>query len=282
MRELAVVLSLALSPSVFGQIHRSFGSVVFPGGATNPAAGVVRNFGSTVFPGGAPVAPVFGGAPFVGARSGLGGINTGGINVGGGNFIPIVNGNRSNIRRGSNNFGRGFRSNSNATPYVFAYPVFIGGGYDNSYAPDAYGPNGYGPQDVPPPQPPQQPNTTIVFPPQQQQPPQQANPVMIQAGPDGQYTTTGQRPGANMYNAPQGQGDAAQGPEPSTDAPRFLLAFKDRTIYSVIAYWTDGDTLHYFTPGNVHNQASMSLIDRELTERLNRELGIDFKLPAAK
>jgi len=49
-----------------------------------------------------------------------------------------------------------------------------------------------------------------------------------------------------------------------------------------VAYWVDGETLHYFTTGNTHNQASLSLIDRELTERLNRELGIDFKLPAAK
>jgi hypothetical protein len=282
MRALAVVLPLALSTGVFGQVHRSFGSVVFPGGATNPAAGVVRNFGSTVFPGGSQVAPVFGGAPIIGARP-----VTGGINVGNGNFIPIVNGNRSNIRRNSNNSfnnGRGFRSNSNSTPFVFAYPVFIGGGYDPSYGsggdPSAYGPNGYGPQEMLPPQQPQQPNVTVVFPPQQQQPPQQANPVMIQPGPDGQYTSTGQRPGpgATIYDAPQGQGPA----DPSSDAPRFLLAFKDRTIYSVIAYWTDGDTLHYFTPGNVHNQASMSLIDRELTERLNRELGIDFKLPTAK
>ncbi len=287
MRALAVVLPLALSTGVFGQVHRSFGSVVFPGGATNPAAGVVRNFGSTVFPGGSQVAPVFGGAPIVGARPGVGVINPGGINVGRGNFLPIVNGNRSNNRRNSNNFnnGRGFRSN--ATPFVFAYPVFVGGGYDSSYDPNAYGPNGYGPngygpQDMmPPQQPPQQPNMTVVFPPQQQ-PPQQANPVMIQPGPDGQYTTTGPRPGpgGTIYDVPQG--NTAQGQDPSADAPRFLLAFKDRTIYSVIAYWTDGDTLHYFTPGNVHNQASMSLIDRELTERLNRELGIDFKLPAAK
>ena len=49
-----------------------------------------------------------------------------------------------------------------------------------------------------------------------------------------------------------------------------------------MAYWADGDTLHYFTTGNIHNQASMSLIDRELTERLNREMGIDFTLPPAK
>lgn len=267
MRLLAVVLPLVLSTSVFGQLHRTFGSVVFPGGATNPGVGVFRNFGSTVFPGGAPVPPVFGGAPIVGARPFVGGVNAGGINVGGGNFLPIVNGNRSNNRRfPNNNNGRGFRhnNNNNSTPFVFAYPVFIGGGYDNSYAPNGYDPNGYGPQDPPPPQQPQQPNMTVVFPPQQQQPQQ------------------GPRPGGNMYDVPQGPTAQGPGPEPSSDAPRFLIAFKDRTIYSVIAYWTDGDTLHYFTSGNVHNQASMSLIDRPLTERLNRELGIDFTLPAAK
>ena len=45
---------------------------------------------------------------------------------------------------------------------------------------------------------------------------------------------------------------------------------------------SSGDTLHYFTSSNIHNQVSISLIDRQLTERLNKELGIDFKLPAAK
>ncbi len=44
----------------------------------------------------------------------------------------------------------------------------------------------------------------------------------------------------------------------------------------------DGDTLHYFTNGNKHNQASLSLIDRPLTERLNKEAGVAVNLPAAK
>jgi hypothetical protein len=35
----------------------------------------------------------------------------------------------------------------------------------------------------------------------------------------------------------------------------------------------EGDTLHYFTKGD--NQAPVGLIDRALTERLNRELGND-------
>ena len=73
--------------------------------------------------------------------------------------------------------------------------------------------------------------------------------------------------------------EAADEPTPSE---RYLLAFKDHTVYSAVAYWFDGDTLHYFTAGNVHNQASVSLIDRDLTTRLNKELGIEFHMPAGK
>jgi hypothetical protein len=163
------------------------------------------------------------------------------------------------------------RGNRSTTPYVYAYPVFIGGGYDNSGAYD----NSYPPQEMVPPQ--QQPNVTVVFPPQQQQ---RANPVMIQPGPDGEYNTM-VRPPATMYDT-QRPRDTASDTEPAADSNRYLLAFKDHTIYSAVAYWVDGETLHYFTTGNTHNQVSLSLIDRELTERLNRELGIDFSLPAPK
>ena len=62
----------------------------------------------------------------------------------------------------------------------------------------------------------------------------------------------------------------------------YLIAFKDNSIYSAVAYWVDGDTLHYFTSGNTHNQVSMSLVDRALTERLNRERKVDIRLPASR
>jgi hypothetical protein len=58
-----------------------------------------------------------------------------------------------------------------------------------------------------------------------------------------------------------------------------LIAFKDHTIYSAVAYYVEGDTLHYFTEGNVHNQVSVSLVDRQLTEQLNRERNVDVRLP---
>ena len=254
MKALAVVVSLALGTSVFGQaVQRNFGSVVFPGGATNPSTGVTRNFGSVVFPGGIPSQPVRGGAPVVNVRPGVGLANQ----------FPVGGGvQHQNLRRPIGN-GRGNRS---VSPYVYAYPVFIGGGYDNSYAPEEQAPPEAAPQ--------QQPNVTVIYPPQQR-----ARPVMIQPGPDGEYNTM-VRPPATMYDSPRPPANAAE-PEPA-DSNRYLLAFKDHTIYSAVAYWVDGDTLHYFTTGNTHNQVSMSLIDRELTERLNRELGIDFKLSAPK
>jgi hypothetical protein len=42
----------------------------------------------------------------------------------------------------------------------------------------------------------------------------------------------------------------------------------------------DGDALHYFTDGNHHNQVSLGLVDRDFTEKLNKEAGVDVKLPA--
>ena len=266
MKVPAIVFSLALATGLFGQApHRSFGSVVFPGGTSRTSPGATRNFGSMVFPGGAPIQPVHGGGAATGAWAGAGATNQG-------------------ARRGAGNAtgnGRGLRY---STPYVYAFPTYVGGYYDGSY----------GAQDQALQPPMQQPDVTVIDPPQQQ-----VKPVMIQVGPDGEYTTTPQRQGtssypdathyqgatsyqgATIYQAPREELAATQ-PDPAADAARYLLAFKDHTIYSAVAYWADGDTLHYFTTGNTHNQASLSLLDRDLTNRLNRELGIDFKLPAAK
>jgi endonuclease YncB( thermonuclease family) len=62
-------------------------------------------------------------------------------------------------------------------------------------------------------------------------------------------------------------------------ASYYLIAYKDHTIYSAVAYWVEGDTLHYFTTGATHNQVSLSLVDRDLTQRLNEEAGNNLQLP---
>jgi hypothetical protein len=41
----------------------------------------------------------------------------------------------------------------------------------------------------------------------------------------------------------------------------------------------EGETLHYVTNQNTHNQVSLDLVDRELSDRLNRERQVDFRLP---
>jgi len=256
---------LALGMGVSAQTTRSFGSVVFPGGTTATTPGIVRTFGSVVFPGGSavpvvrtPVAPlgprslVFAGTPLV--HSGFSPIGqtfpvAGGQNfVGGGGNFPNRGG--SNFKHGAGGKGN-FRNNGNTNTLVYAYPVMVGG-YDNSLV---GGDDTAVPVPVPVPQP-------MPYYPQQEP----ARPMMIQVP----------QQGMSAYQP------AAAQPEPETQPERYLLAFKDHTVYSAVAYWFEGDTLHYFTTGSVHNQASVSLLDRELTIRLNKELGIDFQMPAAK
>ena len=238
MRPIACVLAtLTVAMCASAQIYtRSFGSVVFPAG-TSSVPGITRNFGSVVFPGGANVPPVRSGVATVGppVRPFVGqGINQG-------------------FNQGFNN--RGFGKNRNNVPntLVYAFPTFIGGGYDSSlYASD--------PTPAPP----------VAPPPMMYPMPQTASPVMIPVTPEPPM-----RPPTQAYRAPE------QEPTDTVDTERYLLAFKDHTVYSTVAYWFDGDTVHYFTAGNVHNQASISLLDVPLTARLNKELGIDFHIPSS-
>jgi hypothetical protein len=275
---LLVVSGLALLVrSADAQIPaRNFGSVVFPGGTSATSPFITRNFGSVVFPGGSPtsppvrvgpgtvvppLAPSFPGAlsgtpfPFVTNSFGVSGNRSNGNN---GVGRPINGGNR-----GGGNRGGGRRDQ----PTIFAYPVVVGGYGGGGYYDD---PSAYGPSPMVPP--PAQAAVPMMYPPQQE-----TRPMIIQVGPDGQFTTQRQPP-------PQAYQQAAPAPpdQAPSEAPHFLIAFKDHTVYSAVAYWFDGDTLHYFTNGSTHNQASVSLIDRDLTERLNREMGLDFRMPALK
>jgi hypothetical protein len=147
---------------------------------------------------------------------------------------------------------------------TYAFPVYVGGyGYGYGYG-TGYG-NGYDPSQGGQ----QQPNVTVVYPPSQA-------PVVINLGgapPDqGQASDTASN--MRLYQAPSNAADAS-----TPEASYYLIAFKDHTIYSAVAYYVEGDTLHYFTEGNVHNQVSVSLVDRPLTEQLNRERNVDVRLP---
>ncbi|MGB9458245.1 MAG: hypothetical protein WCB12_19515 [Bryobacteraceae bacterium] len=69
---------------------------------------------------------------------------------------------------------------------------------------------------------------------------------------------------------------------PPDEPAHYYVALKDHHVYLTVAYWVDGDTLHYFLPGNTHNQVSLALVDRDLTQRLNRESGVEVHLPVGK
>jgi hypothetical protein len=138
------------------------------------------------------------------------------------------------------------------TLIIYGYPVYVGGYVDNTNAA------------APAPQ--QQPDTTMND-------SSQPAPAVIQYfGSDDAQDPTTPTATADDYQPVE---EPASTAEPS----HYLIAFKDHSIYSAVAYWVDGDTLHYFTSGNTHNQASVSLVDRDLTERLNKESGLEVKLP---
>ncbi|MEP6715726.1 MAG: hypothetical protein ABJC09_09125 [Terriglobia bacterium] len=59
----------------------------------------------------------------------------------------------------------------------------------------------------------------------------------------------------------------------------YLIAYKNHTIYPALAWWVEGDTLHYVTTHNTHNQASIALLDIERTTKLNADRAIPFSLP---
>jgi hypothetical protein len=139
-------------------------------------------------------------------------------------------------------------------PVPYAYPVYVGGYLDND------GPAAPAPQ--------QPPTSTTIYP--SQPAPVTSNDIGSDNAQDDPTTPT----------AAVAERQPVEEPASTSEPSHYLIAFKDHTVYSAVAYWVDGDTLHYFTPGNTHNQVSLSLVDRGLTERLNKESGLDMKLPS--
>ena len=113
--------------------------------------------------------------------------------------------------------------------------------------------------------------------------PQQQQPNVIVILPQGQGPQGAPVPQSQSLYEPPARSSAEPLSITADDqATHYLIAFKDHTVYSAVAYWVDGDTLHYFTTGNTHNQVSLSLVDRPLTEKLNKDSGLEVKLPPAK
>lgn len=58
----------------------------------------------------------------------------------------------------------------------------------------------------------------------------------------------------------------------------YLIAYKDHSVYTALAYWMENGALNYVTPQSAHNQVSLDLLDLDLTKQLNARRGLSFNL----
>jgi len=189
-----------------------------------------------------------------------------------------VSGYQGNLWRGGQigvNYGtgpyRGTRRQYRPRHYSYVYGVpFYYGGWGYGYAPQ---PTQVTVQNIPPPQPPVIINQYYKTP--------EAKPVV-------RNYSQGQLPepaGMRAYHAPvpshpepAGEGDVANADRSDDEPTIYLIVFKDQSIYPAVGYWIEDDTLHYITTQGSHNRASLDLVDREFSERLNRERNVKFEL----
>lgn len=195
---------------------------------------------------------------------------------------------------GSSGFGRpgGIGHSPRRTilvPYGIPYfpGYYGGGGYGNGYGDPGYGNgyypngnygNGYGPDDGSQRQPIVQSAPPIVIINRDYQP-EHLNPVMRD------YSNTPLPESAIPPDPARGQlrvydNTVVNNADRDPDEPTiYLLAFKDQKVVPALAYWVEGETLHYITRQHAMNVISLSLVDRDFSMKLNRERNVEFKLP---
>ena len=173
-----------------------------------------------------------------------------------------------------------FRTGSNRT-LVVPFPVYYGpmyGGYDQAPPPQ------YPQYQEPPTQfintntaPSVVINQTFVA--------ERAMPVMREYSNQPDHDPEPQQ-GIRRYEGPQ-SGPMPERPRSASKSPAnsdgqptlYLIAFKDNGIVQALGYWVEDGNLHYVSAGHTLNQVSLDLVDRELSQRLNDERSVEFKLP---
>lgn len=154
-----------------------------------------------------------------------------------------------------------------ASPYAYSFYVpnyfdsYYGSDYFSPYSPAyPYDGSAFAPPQAPPPQ--------VAAPP--------APPVIINqyfgGPPPGPYD---QAPS----QASQSSGSLSNDPRAAAAGDNYyLIAYKNHSVYTALAYWVEDKTLNYVTAGNTHNQASLDLIDLDLTKTLNQARGVPFSI----
>ena len=97
------------------------------------------------------------------------------------------------------------------------------------------------------------------------------------------YRATGREPGPPVCRNPAiSDASAGQGTSNRTGnngkPTIYLIAYKDHRVVEALGYWIEGTMLHYVSVEYAFNHASISLIDSDVSRRLNHERGIEFTL----
>ena len=62
-------------------------------------------------------------------------------------------------------------------------------------------------------------------------------------------------------------------------SPIYLIALKDKTIDAATSYWVEGFVLNYITLQGAHVIVRLDLVDRSFSGELNRQRGLEFRVP---
>ena len=81
------------------------------------------------------------------------------------------------------------------------------------------------------------------------------------------------------YQAPAPPSASAERPPRPAGSPVYLLAIKDGTVWAARAYWIEDSTIQLLTVRDERKSITADQVDRALTEQLNRDRGVEFRLP---
>jgi VWFA-related protein len=70
---------------------------------------------------------------------------------------------------------------------------------------------------------------------------------------------------------------ATRASEPTSSI--YLIALKDKTIDAATSYWVEGLVLNYITLQGAHVIVRLDLVDRSFSRELNRQRGLEFRVP---
>ncbi len=138
------------------------------------------------------------------------------------------------------------------------YPIYAGGLYAN----DPFYNYPYYPAE---------PNITVIG-----APAQPAPPVVIQSYVPAPAPPQPVHSSIKEYEPGEPPREVARG---TSGSEIYLLALKDGVIRAALAYWVEGDTLHYVGTDRKNHQVALTSVNRDFSAQLNRERRVPFRLP---